>query len=68
MKNIEAYYNEYASIVDKYRISNPGGQHTSSFHPVEFKTLSELVSFKQNIFQDKYVPHDFSTPGNINLF
>eukprot|EP01091_Cochliopodium_minus_P016194 TRINITY_DN598_c0_g1_i1.p1 TRINITY_DN598_c0_g1~~TRINITY_DN598_c0_g1_i1.p1 ORF type:complete len:532 (+),score=139.14 TRINITY_DN598_c0_g1_i1:79-1674(+) len=62
VKNIEAYYTDYASIVDRYRISNPGGQHTSSFHPLEFKTLSELVSFKQKIFKEKYIPHDFSTP------
>eukprot|EP01091_Cochliopodium_minus_P001713 TRINITY_DN1161_c0_g3_i1.p1 TRINITY_DN1161_c0_g3~~TRINITY_DN1161_c0_g3_i1.p1 ORF type:complete len:545 (+),score=157.89 TRINITY_DN1161_c0_g3_i1:120-1754(+) len=65
VENIEKNYNEYTSIVDKFRISNPGTQHTSSFHPVQFKTLGEAEEFKKKFFGQRYRKHDHSTPDIV---
>eukprot|EP01091_Cochliopodium_minus_P001710 TRINITY_DN1161_c0_g1_i3.p1 TRINITY_DN1161_c0_g1~~TRINITY_DN1161_c0_g1_i3.p1 ORF type:complete len:625 (+),score=199.12 TRINITY_DN1161_c0_g1_i3:82-1875(+) len=62
IENIEKNYGEYTSIVDKFRISNPGTQHTSSFHPVQFKTLEEHRNFKKKFFGRNYVNRDHSEP------
>eukprot|EP01091_Cochliopodium_minus_P001714 TRINITY_DN1161_c0_g3_i2.p1 TRINITY_DN1161_c0_g3~~TRINITY_DN1161_c0_g3_i2.p1 ORF type:complete len:551 (+),score=161.26 TRINITY_DN1161_c0_g3_i2:120-1772(+) len=62
---IEKSYNDYVSIVDKFRISNPGTQHTSSFHPVQFKTLGEAEEFKKKFFGQRYRKHDHSTPDIV---
>eukprot|EP01091_Cochliopodium_minus_P021423 TRINITY_DN979_c0_g2_i5.p1 TRINITY_DN979_c0_g2~~TRINITY_DN979_c0_g2_i5.p1 ORF type:complete len:513 (+),score=149.67 TRINITY_DN979_c0_g2_i5:201-1541(+) len=62
LENIEKNYPHYLSIVDKFRITNPGSQHTSSFHPIQFKTLEEHSSFKKKIFGKDYLPHDLSSP------
>ena len=61
--NIDECYDQYASIVDKFRITNPGGQHTSSFHPITLDSLEEHRKFKMKIFKYSYVNHDLSTPG-----
>ena len=65
IKNIEKNYNDYLSIVGKFRISNPGTQHTSSFHPLELKTMKDHESLKIKFLGDKYIKHDHSTPDII---
>ena len=69
VENIEKNYPLYLSIVDKFRYSNPGSQHTSSFHPLSLKTLEEQRELKKKFFGSKYVDRDHSTPGKqINFF
>ena len=68
VSNIEKYYHDYTSVVGSFRISNPTTQHTSSFHPLVFKTLEEHKDFKQKIFGIKYISHDLSTPGKAPIF
>ena len=68
IRNINLFYDQYVSIVDKFRISNPGSQHTSSFHPQVFNSLEDHRVFKENIFGSNYINRDLASPGNLFFF
>ena len=63
ISNIEKHYPQYLSIVSRFRISNPGSQHTSSFHPLQFHSLKEQEEFKKN-----FLGIPTSVPDRYSIF